>query len=230
MEDITPSLLKEIRTAFYKEYGANKKIKQIDKAIKDGTASYNEAYAYANEVGNIRAKVLKNKISSAKLPDGKMYFNIADRVVRDSLETDYKNISSICEQVQFATNIKHKISLKVQVPELDEDRVMGFINRISSENFYDDIAWILEEPVKTFDRKVVDDSVKKNASFQHRAGIRATVIRIADSKCCTWCSDLAGEYTYPNVDSEVFMRHDNCKCSLQYEGRKMTAYSRNFME
>ena len=98
------------------------------------------------------------------------------------------------------------------------------MNRLSSEDDYDSVSWILDEPVKTFARSVVDDTVKKNAEFQDRAGITATIIRTAEFKCCPWCADLAGDYTYP-APGEVFQRHDNCRCTLDYEGKRLQAYA-----
>jgi len=230
MEDVTPKLLKEIQTAYNKEVQNSKKIQAFVKKAKSNNVSYKDAYNVANEIGNIRAKVFKNKLSSAVLPDGKMYFNIADRIIKDSLEQDYKLISSSCEIVQKSINAKSKIGLKAQVPKIDNDRVMGFINRISSEANFDDVAWILEEPIKTFERSIVDDVIKKNAEFQNNTGVKASIIRTSDSKCCEWCDNLAGTYDYPGVPNEVFMRHDNCKCSLEYYGKKLNSYYHNFME
>lgn len=232
MEDITPKLIEQIHSEFNRQYVksvTSGRLKTISNRITNKTATYADAYKTANEIGNIRAKVLKNVLSSEVLPDGKMYFNIADKVVRDSLETDYEIISNVCESVQKIANDKAKIGLKVQVPELDEERIKGFIDRISSENIYDDVAWILQEPVKTFDRKVVDDSVKKNTDFQYSAGVRTKIIRTADAKCCDWCASLEGEYYYPGVPGEVFMRHDNCRCEIEYGAEKLNAYNRNFM-
>ena len=37
-------------------------------------------------------------------------------------------------------------------------------------------------------------------------------------------SNLEGDYTYTNVPREVFQRHDHCKCTVDYEGRKLKAY------
>lgn len=225
MIDIVPALNSDISDRYNDLLSRSKSIDKYKTKLSDGVATYKDAYAYAGEVGNIRAKAFKNCINSNVLPDGKMYYNIANEVVRGALETDHSAIADYCQKVQAISNKRNGIGLAVQVPDLDEDRLMGFINRISYEPIYDDIAWILDEPVKTFDRKIVDDSVKKNAEFQYSAGVKATVVRIADSGCCLWCDGLTGEFTYPSVPSEIFARHDNCKCTLEYNAQKLMAYT-----
>ncbi len=127
--------------------------------------------------------------------------------------------------VQRIYNERAGIGLRALEPDADRDRIDGFIEGVCNADNYDYVAWKLAEPVVTHARSVVDDTIKKNAEFQHKAGIRASVKRDAAARCCDWCSDLEGEYTYPDVPKKVFQRHDNCKCTVDYEGRKLTAYN-----
>ena len=221
-EDITPALIENVNKAFEENYNNNQRIARL--LERGEKANYTDAYRYAEQVGTARAKAFKSQISSEVLPDGKMYFNIADRLMNETLSADHAMISEYAQNVQANVNKKSNLNLKAQKAELDEDRIEGFVNRLSSEDDYDSVSWILDEPVKTFARSVVDDTVKKNAEFQDRAGITATIIRTAEFKCCPWCADLAGDYTYP-APGEVFQRHDNCRCTLDYEGKRLQAYA-----
>jgi len=221
MEDITPSLLKEIQKAFKNEMLKSSKARNVEKAIQNGTATYHQAYQYAQAVGNARAKAFKQVLNSDILPDGKMYFNIADGIIRGTLPADHEAISEVANIAQANINKRAKIGLKTQTADVDEDRLMGFINRISSEESFDDIAWILDDPVREFCSSVVDSGIKKNAEFQSKMGIKATIERSSNDGCCEFCDNLAGVYTYPNVDREVFSRHDNCKCTIIYNAQKM---------
>lgn len=221
-EDIYPALLGKVQKAFEAECKKNPVIGQIQ---KEGAASYQHAYKYSKAIGNARAKALKASISSGSLPDGKMYFNIADRLVRDTLVQDYKSIADVAGSAQKTINAKSKIGLKTQIPEVSEDKLMGIINRLSSEIDYDDVAWILDNPVRQFCMAAVDDTIKANAEFQSEAGLHITIVRSSGGKCCEWCDSLVGVYTYPSVPGEVFARHDNCTCTVDYAGQRMRAYT-----
>lgn len=224
MKDICPELIKNINDEFEKNCIKDANMRALVKKIEAGTATYTDAYKYAEAVGAARANAFQSEISSEVLPDGKMYYNIAERVMTDSLGTDHEMIADFAEQVQKAINDNAGIRLKAQRADLDEDRIDGFVQRLASEDNVDNAKWLLNEPVKTHARSVVDDTVKKNAKFQHKAGIKAKVVRYGGSDCCKWCDGLTGEYIYPSVPREVFMRHDNCRCSLDYNGKKLTAY------
>lgn len=217
MVDIVPELLETLEKDFNRQYYDSKKIGKL-LAVKQ--KSYQNAYDFAEEVGNIQAKVFKRNISSAILPEGKMFYNIADRVINGTLRNDYELVASYSREAQTAINRSAKISLKAKAAEMNLDRLRGFTERLSGGEEFDAIAWILDEPVKVFSLSVVDDTIKKNAEFQASAGIVSTVTRIAVNGCCAWCDDLAGTYSAP-FDPSIFARHDNCRCQIDYQGKKM---------
>lgn len=224
-DDITPSLIESVNKAFEDNYNSSPTIAKLLK--KGKKATYKDAYRYAEQVGNARALAFTEQISSDVLPDGRMYYNIASRLMEDTLGSDQQMITEYAATAQQNVNKQGGINLKAQKADLNQERIDGFVNRLSSEENFDAVAWILQEPVRTYARTVVDDTVKKNAEFQNKAGIKATITRIAAAKCCDWCSGIAGTYTYPRVGGKVFARHDYCKCSLDYEGKKLNAYAHN---
>lgn len=222
MEDIAPGLLDEIRTSFTEKISNSPKITQLYKAIQDGTATYIEAEEYAYEVGSALAEAFGEHLSAAVLPDGKMYFNIADRVVRPLLEENHAIIADAAAQVQTALNEKAGIGLKAQTVPVDDDRIDGIINKVSASDNYDDVAWVLDEPVKTYSQAVVDETLRANVDFQGKAGRNPRIIRKAERKCCEWCRMLAGEYDYLELydlddPREVYRRHENCRCTVEYD-------------
>ena len=222
--DIAPELIEKVNKEFEENLSKDKRASNLQKKLSEGRADYADAYDYAETIGTARAKAFGSEISSDVLPDGKMYYNIASRLMGDSLSTDHKLVTDYAAAVQKAYNSKLGIHLKEQRADLDEGRIKGFADRLSSEENFDDAAWLLYEPVVTHARSVVDDTIKKNAEFQHKAGIKAVINRKAAARCCDWCTDLEGDYTYPSVPREVFQRHDHCKCALDYNGKRLKAY------
>ncbi len=224
MDDIAPKLIENVNKDFERNLSEDKAAAALNEKLAAGQARYEDAYNYAESVGNARAKAFESQISSDVLPEGKMHYNIASRLMNDSLTTDHEMIADYAAGVQKAYNKEAGINLKALKADVNKDRIDGFVERLSSEPVYDDVSWLLKEPVVTHARSVVDDTIKKNAEFQGKAGIQAKVTRNAVSDCCSWCLDIAGDYIYPAVPREVFQRHDNCRCMVDYNGRKLTAY------
>lgn len=225
MEDITPNLIRKVNKAFNANLKSDKSVRALINRLKTSSAGYSDAYKYALCIGNARAKAFKSEISASALPDGKMYFNIGDKLITETLGSDYEKISSYSAEIQSRINKRLKIGLKPIKPKLEQDKLKGFIDRLSSEDNFDAVSWILDEPVRLFAMNIVDNAIRKNAEFQSDAGLGVSVVRIPAAGCCKWCDDLAGEYTYPGVPSEVFTRHDNCRCTIDYNGKRLSSYT-----
>ena len=216
MADIAPELLQKVQNSFRDNLNKSKKAAGLQAALHEGAAAYPEAYDYASEVGEALAAAYKEHISSDVLPDGKMYYNIAETVLQPTLADNYKLSADYAGGVQEALNKKAGLGLKNVRPALDQDRIDGIINRVSSEEHYDDVAWILQEPVKTMARSAVDATVKSNVDFHAKSGLSPKIVRRMVGGCCAWCANLAGEYSYPSVPKDVYRRHENCRCTVEY--------------
>ncbi len=220
MEDIVPGLLKKIQDDFKFEFDKSEVISALYAKVRDGTATYKEANDFAIEVGEILAGAYKNNISSAVLPDGRMYYNIANRIITPTMTNNYDIITDVTEQVQKSLNEAAGIGMKAIIPELNQDRIRGIVNRASAAIDFGDIAWILDEPVANFSQSIVDDSIRANAEFQAKAGLAPVITRKIAGKCCDWCKALAGTYSYPyDVPEDVYRRHQRCRCTVDYNPR-----------
>lgn len=215
MDDIAPELLNKTRKSFLDNIKNDDTASSILKKIKDGSATYTDASKYADKVGNALVDAINGNISSDVLPDGKMYWNISDRVIRPLLELDHGNVADATALVQQSINDSVGIGLKAQSAELNQDRVSGILNKLTLDT-YDNVKWMIGEPIINFSMSIVDDTVRANYEFLGRAGIESKIIRTTAAKCCKWCHDLAGTYTYPNTPKDVFRRHDYCRCRVDY--------------
>lgn len=229
MEDIAPALLELLRKRFSEKVAVNPKIRALYKRIREGSATYADAGVYAWLVGEALSQTFGENLSSGMLPDGRMYYNIADRVLRPLLEEDHGLIADAAGLVQTALNEKAGIGIQAQTVAVNTDRIDGIIEKVSDAPVFDDVAWVLAAPVKNFSQAVVDDIIRENVNFQGRAGLRPKIIRKAERKCCDWCANLAGEYDYPDVPDDVYRRHENCKCTVEYdpgEGRRQNVHTK----
>ena len=193
-KDIAPELLERIRADFRALLGD----------AKPAADTYAAAADYAELVGSALAEAFRRNLTADALPDGRLYWNIADRVVRPLLEEEYLLVADASAAVQQALNQQANLGIAPQRAVLPTDAVDDLLNKVSTAEQFSDVAWALDEPVRTFSRMVVDDTLKRNVDFQGKAGLRPRVIRTAESHCCKWCSALAGTYDYPRVDPKTF--------------------------
>lgn len=217
MEDIAPELLARIEQEFEEQFKSDSLLADLAAKLEAGTATHTEAYEYAGRVGEILTDAYQHNIASSSLPDGKLWYNIANRVITPTMKNNYDIISKYVTDVQTSLNKAAGLGIKALPPDMDvEDKIKGIVDRVSSEDSYDDIQWILREPVKTFGRNVVDASIRANVEFQGEAGLTPKIVRKTSGNCCKWCTALAGTYTYPDVPRDVYRRHDNCQCTVEY--------------
>ena len=231
MEDIVPGLLEAIQADFQKSMKGNKAIERIMKLIEAGTATYKEANDYATWTGQLLSAALKKNITPGSLPDGRMYFNIADRILGETLKENHELITTATNAIQTSLNKSAGISIKAVDPELNQDRVAGLVDKISGEADFEKVKWLLDEPIVNFSEAIVDESIRKNADLHAAAGLNPVLHRIASPDCCEWCTDIAGRCEYEDAPDDIYRRHERCRCTVDYdpgEGKKQNVWSKEW--
>ena len=107
------------------------------------------------------------------------------------------------------------------------------VNRISSEEDFESIKWLLDDPIINFSQSIVDDGIKANAEFHAKAGLQPKITRRVSGHACEWCSRLAGTYEYDEAPKEVYQRHERCRCTVDYNpgnGRKQDVWSKTWRD
>lgn len=232
-KDIVSELLERIETAFKDKTEKSEILKKKILALKSGKATHLDSNEFAIEVGNILADVFKNEITEDTLPDKKMYYNIAKRLIEPNMKTNYDIVSDYSREVQEVLNEESSISLKAIKPEINQDRIDGIVNKISDYDDFKEGKWLLDEPIKNFTQSVVDDTIKTNADFQFKSGLTPKIVRKEAGGCCDWCKEVAGVYEYPDVPKDVFRRHQRCKCTVDYlpgNGKKRDVWTKRWAD
>ena len=222
-QDIAPALLGRIRADFLR----------LLRNAAPSAATYPAALDYADLVGGALAEAFRLHLSADTLPDGRMYWNIADRVLRPLLEEDHALVADAAAAVQQQLNEAAGLRLLAQRVPVDEDRIDGILNKVCAAEHYEDVTYMLDEPVRTFSRMAVDDTLKANVQFQGRAGLHPRVVRHTTGSCCEWCSRLARSYDYPHVPADVYRRHERCRCKVEYDpgdGRRQNVWDKKWTE
>ncbi len=233
MSDVAPGLHDKIQQTFRSNLASNRTVASIAERIASGNANYTDAGNYAEAVGDCLSGALKKNLTVSNLPDGTMYWNIAERAVRPFYEEEYRMASDAATTVQKSLNTKAGIGLNAKTAKLDADSLDEIMDMYCAADYEGSIEQVLET-AEYFARQTVDKTLKENEEFQYQCGKHPRVIRRASAGCCEWCAEREGTYEYPNVPDEVYDRHDYCKCSVDYDpgdnsGRVQDVYSKNWM-
>lgn len=233
--DVAPELLERVQEAFAEGVQNNRALSSAAGQINLGRGSFEKAERYAEEVGKELARAFRKVLTESVLPNGRLYYNIADRVVRPMLEEGYLDVQQLTGKLVEQLNSAEGIGLKATYPEPDKERIQGIIDAASSQETVKESLRYLGEPVVNLQQHAVDEMARSNAEFQYQVGTSPKIRRVAEAKCCEWCSGLAGTYEYKKVrnkGNDVYRRHENCRCLVEYipdkGGKRQNAWSKRW--
>lgn len=214
VKDVVPELLKRVETDFKKRYNEHELVQQ---SLTKDKPTYVDAHNYAVGTGESLAGAFQAQITEEDLPNGQMYYNIAERVVKPPLVTNHRLIAQYAEIAQQQLNDQAGVRIKPRRPSLNTDRIDGLIDRLTEGDGYETVKWLLQAPVVNYSQSIVDDAIKENADFHHKSGLRPKIIRHVNPGACEWCRALAGTYDYKAAPRDVYRRHSHCTCKTEYD-------------
>ena len=218
--DVVP-VLNDLITASFNGYVLkDRRLGQISRRIRDGTATFTEAHAYAESLGEDLSQALLKTLTADNLPNGTLYYNIAQRTVIPALENNYNLVNEAAVKIQQTLDKKSDIGLGAVSADFPLERINGLIDKMTSTDILEDAIRWLKEPIVNNSEAFMDDYIDANARFRHDVGLKATIIRIADPKCCDWCAALEGEYEYGSAPDDIYRRHEFCRCVVTYRSNK----------
>ena len=214
--DIVPELLGKIKKAFESSVKNNAKVRKALSRLEAGAADLEDAHIYAEELGKILSDVLMKYVAYDSLPDGYLYWNIADRTIRPMLEENYRLINNTAADIQKLIDRANNIGLNPITGVNPASRIKGLIDKAVETQ--DLMRW-LGEPVVNCSESFFDDFVAANAKFSYDAGLKSVIERKAEPGCCEWCSRLAGTYDYSELSpgDDVYRRHEYCRCIVTFK-------------
>lgn len=221
MEDIAPELYNEIEKKFTAAVQSDSRIKNVVNKLKSGRGTQADMRAVSERLGKHASDAMKEVLVVDRLPDGKLYWNIAERTIKPVLEQVHQTVNTLATLEQRTVDLKHHVNVAVKMgrdPAEHIRTVMGFAtNSVSQE----ELSNALGEPVRTTALDFLDDFQNVNAEERANVGVRQMVIREYDgvglrSGACNWCLERAGTWDYQDAkDNGVFERHPGCGCTIE---------------
>lgn len=219
--DVVPALNEAIQTSFQSNVMKDRRIAQISQRIRDGTATFKDGHDYAERLGENLSNALKKNLTEQTLPDGTLYYNIANRTVVPALEENYNLTNEVAEQIQELIDAELGIGLGSVKAEFPKSRIQGLIDKMTAEGItlQEALVWI-GEPIINNSEAFFDDFIDSNAKFRTKAGLKATLTRTAEANCCSWCAALEGTFDYGSAPDDIYRRHEFCRCTVTYKSEK----------
>lgn len=193
------------------------------KNVNIKATSYEDVNEYAVALGEILTAAFNIHITENP-------GEIIEQILNDRLKENHRLITDFGRMVQDILNKKAKIGLAAQIPEVNQNRIDGLISRLIEGDFEDN-KWLLGSTIVNFSQAVVDDMVRKNAEFHFHSGMSPKIVRKEVGNCCKWCKSLVGTYSYPDVPKDVYRRHRNCRCTVEYypgKGKKQNVWNKKW--
>ena len=223
MNDVAPILLESVQKCFDKWFYTDREVKEIYKKVRKGTATFKEMKRFSERAGAILVEALKATFSADKLPDGKLYQNIAEKVITPMLEQNHLMINEVCGYVADDLNKAARIGTKAVTAVFNADKaetvaqIAANCGEVAPGN---KAAQLVENATMS----MVDDFIQANLEFQKKLGLVPQIQRIyhKGKKHCEFCASLqyTGEYKGPGMPAEIFRRHRDCRCTLIYKPQK----------
>lgn len=144
--DIVPELYEKIHSEFLRRVEQDKRIQRILGKVSEESAVSEDAAYYALYVGEHAGDVLAEYLTEKNLPDGKLYWNIADRTIRPLMTEVHGMVNDIGVRVTESEDRKIDIGLKASPAPLPEQRLADLINKV--------VEVFAQEEEKTWEKKI----------------------------------------------------------------------------
>lgn len=223
VKDIVPDLNEQISRTKSAIMISDKKLLSSSRIITSGKGSLEDVHTYAERLGEDLSKALTSTLTVDNLPNGTLYYNIAERTIIPALEENYNLINEAAATAQKALDKKARIGLGSVNAEFPMQRVQGLIDKITADDVTPEAvqSW-LTEPIINNSEAFVDDFVEANCKFRTEAGLKTRIVRKAEAKCCEWCAALEGSYEYGKAPEDIYRRHEFCRCTVTFETDKIS--------
>jgi len=201
---------KQLREAIDKKLSTDPEFRTIVKHINGGRATFIDTERYAQITAHAVSRELSAEVLDLSDREG-----ITTQILRDS----YEDINATCARVQRAMDEKAGIHIRPQQENFPAERVQQFTHSLVDPTVEDSvIKRRARAGSDTIVKSAHDDFIRKNATFRNDAGLTCYIIR-EGTNCCEWCSSVAGKYSFGTQPDGIFRRHDNCDCTIIYDGQ-----------
>ena len=202
----------QLRKIIDDKLATDPEFRTLVKRINSGRANFIDTSRYSQILSQTIGKELSKSIESITDKEA-----ITQQLLKDS----YNEINDVCARVQEMIDSDAGVHINPQQASFPKERVESFSHSLVDLTVDSDvIRRRARAGSETITKSFHDSYIKKNAQFRNDAGFNCYIVREGRS-CCKWCADVAGKYKFGEQPDGIFRRHDNCNCTIIYDGQTM---------
>lgn len=142
MIDIGTDLSEKINKELEKKIAGNTEVRKIYSKVKSKAGTQEDVIKLSQILGDLASNVLISNLTIDKLPNGKMYWNIAEKTIKPVMQSIHKIVNSVAGEVLSMERKKQGIGIKPEEALFPEERINSLIAQI----------------VRTFDDEDIDET------------------------------------------------------------------------
>ena len=130
MKDVAPELLEKLNKTFSQKVAINPQIRSYKKKLEAGKLTERDCALYIRKVVSIASASVTDVMKPKNLPDGKLYWNIAEAVIVPFLKGVIVQMNNIAVSTMKDSDKKQNINIKIQKLRYPDGQIRSYLNMI----------------------------------------------------------------------------------------------------
>lgn len=130
MKDVAPELLEKLNKTFGQKVAIDPQIRSYKKKLEVGKLTERDCALYIRKVVSIASVSVTDVMKPKNLPDGKLYWNIAETVIVPFLKGVIVQMNNIAVSTMKDSDKKQNINIKIQKLRYPDGQIRSYLNMI----------------------------------------------------------------------------------------------------
>lgn len=130
MKDVAPELLEKLNKTFGQKVAIDPQIRSYKKKLEAGKLTERDCALYIRKVVYIASASVTDVMKPKNLPDGKLYWNIAEAVIVPFLKGVIVQMNNIAVSTMKDSDKKQNINIKIQKLRYPDGQIRSYLNMI----------------------------------------------------------------------------------------------------
>lgn len=130
MKDVAPELLEKLNKTFGQKVAIDPQIRSYKKKLEAGKLTERDCALYIRKVVSIASASVTDVMKPKNLPDGKLYWNIAEAVIVPFLKGVIVQMNNIAVSTMKESDKKQNINIKIQKLRYPDGQIRSYLNMI----------------------------------------------------------------------------------------------------
>lgn len=130
MEDIAPKLRKAVLKRFHQYLEMDPQARAYRKKLENGKLNRHECGLYVDRIAKCASKAVQHILTPDALPDGILYWNIAEAALTPLYEETFDYVIDIAVKQKEQETRKIGRQVRIERPEFPAERIKSYLNMV----------------------------------------------------------------------------------------------------